>query len=582
MVSLPMTDSCRAVLQRPGDGAWTAFDHPARVLEAHDIGQVLQVLAEVEKAAAGGATAVGYLSYEAASAFDPALTTRAAAALPFAWFAVFGAEREIAVGDVAPERDEPRLDWKPSVDLTGYRRSIDRIHQWIAAGDTYQVNYTLRLRSPFSGSAADYFHALVRHGGSRYGAFLDTGRHVLCSLSPELFFRLDGDRLVTRPMKGTTERGRTTQEDTLRARELRDSVKNRAENVMIVDMMRNDLGRIARPGTVQVSELWEVERYPTLFQLTSTCRASTDASVSEVLAALFPSASITGAPKVRTMERIAELETTPRGIYTGAIGRIGPGRSACFNVAIRTVHIDRERRTAEYGTGGGIVWDSVAEDEYEEARTKALVVTSPPPEFALLETLRWSPREGYVLLERHLDRLFDSAAYFGRRVDRDLLMRQLEAAVRGKRRVQRVRLLVTRDGTLDVRADELIRKRRRWTVVLAREPIDSDDRFLFHKTTHRAVYDSARVASPDVDDVLLWNTRGEITESTVANVVVRRDGELVTPPVECGLLPGTARAELIERRRVREKIVLREELEDVQALYLVNSVRGWLPTVLKP
>ena len=254
------------------------------------------------------------------------------------------------------------------------------------------------------------------------------------------------DNAPTRPMKGTAPRGRNNTEDAALSEGLRQSAKDRAENVMIVDMMRNDLGRIARSGSVKVDHLWDIERYRTLFQMTSTCSAQTDASLGEILTALFPSASITGAPKVRTMELISSLESSPRGIYTGAIGRVGPGRQAEFNVAIRTIHIDHERRHAEYGTGGGIVWDSVAEEEYRECLTKALVVTAPAPDFSLLETLLWDPESGFALLDRHLNRLQDSAAYFDRPCDRTEVTRLLDEAAGGSTSPLRLRLLLDRHG----------------------------------------------------------------------------------------------------------------------------------------
>jgi len=580
MGNLSMRESPRAVLQQPRRSAWAAFERPVERLEAFDPGEIADLLMTVEAAAARGLTAVGFLSYEAAAAFDPALVTRPAGSLPLAWFALFETGRSVEIAPAEHGGRSVSLDWQPSIDVDAYRLGIDRIRGWIAAGDSYQVNYTWRLRAPFAGSASAYFERLALHGDSRYGAFIDTGRHALCSVSPELFFELQGDRLVTRPMKGTAERGRTTHEDAKIAEQLATSTKNRAENVMIVDMMRNDLGRIARPGTVDVSHLWQIERYATLFQMTSTCEASSDAPISEILSALFPSASITGAPKVRTMELIAELEDSPRGIYTGAIGRIGPGRNACFNVAIRTVHIDREVGGAEYGTGGGIVWDSVAEDEFDECRTKALVVTSPPPDFSLLETLRWDADNGFSLLERHLERLADSAAYFGRKLDLERLTAALEGLVDGWTMPQRVRLLVDNAGNIEVEVAPLPRGPRRWHLAVSPGPIDPGDRFLFHKTTLRAVYDAARASAPEADDVLLWNPDGELTESTLANLVVRRDGELLTPPVRCGLLPGTLRAELLARGRVREAVVRLEDLDRCDAVYLVNSVRGWIPSRL--
>lgn len=571
-----MRQSPHAVLQEPGRPDWVAFDRPVDVLSTRDPGAIRDLLTAVETAATGGLTAVGFLTYEAASAFDAALVTRPAGPLPLAWFALFEAGRSHERSAI--EADEsPPLAWRPSIDAASHRADIDRIHRWIAAGDTYQVNYTWRLRAPFQDSARGYFERLAHHGDSRYGAFIDTGRHAICSLSPELFFELSGERVRTRPMKGTARRGRTTREDDAISADLAASVKNRAENVMIVDMMRNDLGRIAQPGSVLVRRLWEIERYPTVFQLTSTCEAETRAPLGDILAALFPSASITGAPKVRTMELIAELETSPRGIYTGAIGSVGPGRRARFNVAIRTVHFDRQAGTAEYGTGGGIVWNSQADDEFAEGRAKALVVTAPSPRFDLLETLRWDPENGFSLLDRHLARLADSAIYFDRPLDLALVRSRLSTAVDGFATPRRVRLLVDAAGGIEVETASLPRGPRRWRLALAAAPVDPRDRFLFHKTTLRDTYRTARASAPEADDVLLWNPDGEITESTVANLVVRKGGELLTPPLHCGLLPGTLRAELLDRGRVREEVVHRDTLATCDAVFLVNSVRGWIP-----
>ena len=574
------------LLQTGGGDRWTAFAEPIEILIAHRVDDVPAVVEAAEQAAMDGLVACGFLSYEAAPAFDSALLTRSHGDLPLAWFALFEADRRQDVRSLlsdAPSTVAAATPiWKPSIDYSEYARAIARIHDWIAAGDTYQVNYTLRLRAPFGGDAAAYFADLAgrhRHG---HAAWIDTGRHAICSLSPELFFRLDGDHLSARPMKGTAPRGRTTAEDDEISQRLRHSSKDRAENVMIVDMVRNDLGRVARPGSVRVSSLWEVERYPTLFQMTSTCEAETGAPLTDILAALFPSASITGAPKIRTMQLITELEDSPRGIYTGAIGRIGPGRRASFNVAIRTVHIDRESGSAEYGTGGGIVWDSVAEREYDECLTKALVVTSAEPEFALLETLHWDPDGGFDLLDRHLERLLDSADYFGRPVDAEAVRRRLRTAVEGLTAPQRVRLLIDEDGSIEVETGLLERLTEPRSLVLAPLPVDATDPFLHHKTTHRGVYERAVSSAPPADDVLLWNTRGEITESTIANVVVELDGELLTPPLSSGLLAGTLRAELIAQGRIREGVILRQDLPRARALYLINSVRGRLEANLIP
>jgi len=351
---------------------------------------------------------------------------------------------------------------------------------------------------------------------------------------------------------------------------------------MIVDMVRNDMGRIAVVGSVDVTRLYDVERYPTVWQMTSTVQARTHASLPELMRALFPCASITGAPKPRTMQIIAELETTPRGVYTGAIGFMAPGPRAQFNVAIRTVVLDRATGQAEYGVGGGILWDSESAAEYEECRIKAQVLTRRSPDFALLETLLWTPEDGYFLLSRHLSRLRDSAEYFGIPLDLDRVRKLLDReASRFAGRPHRMRLLVAGDGLpvcecmpWPAPGDAAHDRNGPVRLRFAREPIDAADPFMFHKTTSRAVYEAARAGVTDADDVLLWNVRGEVTETSIANIVVAVDNTLVTPPVSCGLLAGTFRAWLLERHEVEERVIMRSDLTPETRMYVVNSVRG--------
>ena len=508
------------------------LDSPIEILQASALAEVGPVLDRAEAAARSGRIAAGFVAYEAAPAFDPAFKVRPPTDLPLAWFGVFEHSQILgsnALGVTKP----PRLHWEPSISLDRYRRTVARIHDHIAHGDSYQVNFTLRLKADFEGDPWALFTSLCRGQRSECCAFVDTGSWVLCSASPELFFELEGDRIHSRPMKGTAPRGKSADEDASQASWLQQSAKNRAENVMIVDMVRNDLGRIAAAESVRVGGLCQLERYPSVFQLTSTVEARTTASLNDIFAALFPCASITGAPKVRATEIIAALEDRPRGIYTGAIGIIGPGRRARFNVAIRTAQIHPGMGCAEYGTGGGIVWDSVADDEWHECRTKALILQPPAPEFDLLETLRWEPEAGFRLLRRHLDRLTASADYFDFALDLAHLTEALELEARAlPPRAHRLRLQLSADGMIAIEATPITEERRRWRLAIASHPVDSENRFLYHKTTHRQVYEARRRAFPDHDDVLLWNQEGEVTESTVANVVVRIRGTALHPTGE--------------------------------------------------
>jgi len=420
---------------------------------------------------------------------------------------------------------------------------------------------------------------------TRYAAYIDAGSFALCSASPELFFNLDGHDLTLRPMKGTAARGITLSEDKSQAEWLYHSIKNRAENVMIVDMIRNDAGRIAETGSVHVPGLFTIEKYPTVWQMTSEVAARTGVSLCDIMAALFPCASITGAPKPSTMKIIAELETTPRHAYTGCIGFIAPGRRAQFSIGIRTVIIDRETDQAEYGVGGGIVWDSDIRDEYEECRVKASLLSEKRPDFSLLETLLWAPDSGYFLSDYHIRRLKDSAEYFDFPVSEESVREKLGEVSNSFSRdtFYKVRLLVSRDGSIDCESVPVeLTQSEPVRVQLSSEAINSDNPFLYHKTTFRQVYETAMKNCPACDDVILYNERGEVTETTIANIVVQCNGKRITPPVRCGLLGGTFRSWLLDQGEVEEGVVTIDMLRRSERIYLINSVRKWREAFLQP
>jgi para-aminobenzoate synthetase/4-amino-4-deoxychorismate lyase len=470
--------------------------------------------------------------------------------------------------------------WTCDTGEADYREAIRRIKDYIREGDTYQVNYTVRLRSRFTGEPYSLFRQLVLAQQARCAVYVHTDGLAICSASPELFVERDGRRIVSRPMKGTAARGLTSAGDRLVATALAACEKNRAENVMITDMIRNDIGRIAVPGSVQVSRLFEVETYPTLHQMVSTVEAVTDADLSGTLTALFPCASITGAPKVRTMQIIRELERSPRGVYTGMCGYWMPGDRARFNVAIRTVVIDRRTGAAEYGTGGGIVWDSTHESEYRECFTKARILTRPlPPAFQILETLLHDPVDGWFLLEAHVRRAAGSAAYFGYPFSDAAMRTALDACVAGQPSGQslKVRWLLSADGRMHTEAAMLTGNGEPWTVGIALNACHHDDVFLYHKTTNRHVYDEALRRCPGCSDVILVNEQGFVTESCYANVVLETHGNRVTPPVSDGLLNGTFREHLIARGELHEQPVTVDMLQRADRLWLINSVRKWIP-----
>jgi len=568
-------DVRRALLQYPlgGDRQWVAFDAPIDTILADELRDVPDAMRAAERAAADGHWVVGMVSYDAGPAFDEAIRSARVRRVPLVSFGVFDAPlpatRPAASGGyhVGP--------WVPNRSHPAYLTSIRTIRELIAAGETYQVNHTLRLRSPFSGDPLGLFADLVRAQRADHAAYLDLGDRAVCSASPELFVRKQGRRIVSKPMKGTIGRHPDPEWDALAAQHLSRSEKDLAENTMIVDMVRNDLGRIADPGSVRVTALHTVETYPTVHTMTSTVAADTDVGLCEVFDALFPGASITGAPKVRTSEIIEALEGDGRGVYTGAIGAVAPDGSMEFNIAIRTVWVDRERGQAEYGVGGGIVWDSDPHEEWREVEHKSRVLGRARSDFRLLETMAWRPGTGIDRRARHLARLATSADHFDIGLDLAALEELLDGvAADGPRRL---RLLVAPNGHAELQVLDLPDiGSEPWRVPLDTEPVPSEHEFLFHKTTVREVYDNAGHRFPDAPDVLLWNEVGELTETTIGNLVLELDGRLLTPPVSCGLLPGTFRAHLLDEGTITEQVLRREDLARATAAWMVNAVRGWV------
>ncbi len=568
-------DDIAAAVQTGEANGWLVFTRPASTIEAWTAADVTPAIHRGERAARDGAYVVGALAYEAGAAFGFSAHAPLPG-LPLAQFTVFPPERVARLADVPAGEPYAIGDLEPSIGRADFRAVLDRIRGAIAAGDTYQVNYTFRLRGRLSGDPVGLLGDLVQAQRCRYGAFVRSGRYVIVSASPELFVARDGGRLVARPMKGTAPREPTSDGDRAARDALIASAKDRAENVMVVDMVRNDLGRIAQVGSVEVPALFTAEAYPNVWQLTSTVTARSEVSLADLLAAAFPSASVTGAPKVRTTEIIRALEPGPRGIYTGAVGVIEPGGRFRFNVAIRTALVDLASDRLEFGVGSGVVWDSDPDREYDESLLKGAVLGRRPEAFDLLETLRWTPQDGFALLDRHLARLAASAEYFAIPFDADRARAALSGAVSGATAPRRVRLLVSPGGAVRIESAALAPPPSGpLRLGFAADPIDPRDPFLCHKTTNRRVYDHARRA--DVDDVILWNPAGEATETTVGNLVVERRGRRVTPAVGCGLLPGTMRAELLVRGEIEEGHILVGELAEASCVWLINSVRGWQP-----
>jgi para-aminobenzoate synthetase / 4-amino-4-deoxychorismate lyase len=555
------------------------------VIRADTPEQVAGALAKVEQAVARGRHAAGFVSYEAASGLNPDLPVMDTGPLPLVWFGVF-AERIDCSGETIVDTTGDCQVSKPGLAIgdCDYIHAVDTIREAIARGETYQVNFTTRQRFSIDGDPFTLYRRMCRNQQAPFCAWLDIGTHRILSASPELFFALDGERLTMKPMKGTAPR-RPQADDDRRQREwLSASAKDRAENLMIVDLVRNDLARIAETGSVQVPALFDVETFPTVHQMTSTVTSQVrpEVGLSDIFRALFPCGSITGAPKRRTMAIIRELEGQPRGVYCGAIGYVSPGREAVFSVAIRTAVVDAVTGAAEIGIGSGITWDSDPAAELRECLDKGAFLTRDCSAFGLIESLRLDGH-GYLLLERHLQRMAGSAAYFGFSFDADALRERLYALAEGLTGAHKVRVLLAADGgmTLDTQPLATIDKAVPSAVIaVSRQRVDSSDPFRYHKTTRRELYDDQLRAHPGCYDCIFLNERDEVTEGSYNTVVIALGGELLTPALDCGLLPGVLREELLEVGAVREAILTLDDLRSADTIWLVNSVRGWRECLL--
>lgn len=560
-----------ALIRYGDDRAWRRFDEPVDTVTVWDLEDVLPALARAEQETREGRWVVGLLSYDAGPAFDPAVVSQRDQETPLLAYGIF----DSASASPGP-RDAPFQisEWTPDQSEEEYAEAIAAVREYIRAGETYQVNYTVRRNATFWGSAEGLFASLSRAQKAKHDAFLHLGSHALCSASPELFFTRAGSILSSRPMKGTRPRHFDPELDAALEEDLRTSLKDRAENVMIVDMVRNDLGRIALVGSVNVPQLLEVEHYPTVHTMTSTVDARSEVGLVGALQALYPIASITGAPKYRTTEIIAELEHSARGAYCGSVFALSPDGRWEFNVVIRSVWLDLERGQGTYGVGGGIVWDSRAKDEWEEAEHKSRVLARAGKPLALLETMAWTPDGGVTLRQRHINRLLRSGDHFGIHVDMDEVMTLLNT-VRSDTPVK-LRLLIDAAGVPSLQVGPMPPETGEPRLLpLDTEPVDPYDEFLVHKTTTRTRYDQALQRFPDAPDVILWNRRGELTETCIANLVLEFDGELLTPDISSGLLAGTLREELLDRKQVTERVLTVDDLGRADKVWAINSVRGW-------
>jgi para-aminobenzoate synthetase / 4-amino-4-deoxychorismate lyase len=570
------------VLLEGGAGAGLLFDAPEAIVAARTPAEILPAL---ERLRSLGGHCAGFLSYEAGHALEPKLAPRAAPAPdeepPLLWFGLFGPPSEVRLDAWLPD---PASAWagapRPLAARAEHEDAVARVKAHIEAGDIYQANLTFQAEVKTAGHPLALYAAVRRRARAGHGGIVFTGAHWLLSFSPELFFRLERGRIVTRPMKGTARRGADPASDAAAAAGLRADPKQRAENLMIVDLLRNDLSRVSRPGTVEVPRLFDVETYPTVHQMTSTVAAELEPGLGtvDVLRAIFPCGSITGAPKIRAMEIIGEVETGRRGVYTGAIGRLAPDGGAEFNVAIRTLVMKEGETRARLGLGSGIVADSEAGDEWRECLAKGGFVGD-QRRFELFETMHFDPRAGLPDLERHLARMKDSAEALDFAYDRHAARNELQAATFRLREPAKVRLLLSRGGAMAIEVRPLPpAPKEPVEVALAPLPVPAEDFRLRHKTSDRAFYDEAREAA-GAFEILFTDEAGFLTEGSFTSLFVERKGRLLTPPLSRGLLPGVLRARLIEEGRAEEADLVPADL--VHGFHVGNAVRGLIQAVIR-
>lgn len=571
---------------RPRLGSATSylFQNPHRTLSATNADELETLFVAIEKALAEGLYLAGYFAYEAGFAFEPVLQKLLPTGKTLAWFGVYDAPEVFSPhAPDATSKELPDDVRVPEIALSlapaEYCEQVDSIRRLIESGDTYQANLTTEARWSTEDSALRLYNWMVREQPVEFAALLNLGDlgHIL-SVSPELFFERTGDRITTRPMKGTAPRGMDAEEDTAQAAWLAADEKNRSENLMIVDLLRNDLNRICTAGSVTAEKLFEIERFPTLFQMTSTVSGTLQPGIDyrKILHGLFPSGSIVGAPKIRTMQILHDLEQRQRGIYTGAIGFFAPGQRAVFSVAIRTLTL--RNHEARIGVGSGIVYDSKATSEYQECLTKIAFLTRKTPQFDLLETLLWQDGR-FEQIAEHLTRMATSAEYFNFTVD----AAQIEGALHQASRAfdcsarLRVRLTVTRNGVATVTSQPISAPSvEAVNLLLHPQRTNAADVFLRHKTTYRPLYEAALPLAQSLHcaDALFLNTVGEITEGAIHSIFVLRDGVWSTPPLSSGVLPGIARARLLARPYVVATSLTFDDALIVDAITICNSVRG--------
>ncbi|RKY39828.1 MAG: aminodeoxychorismate synthase component I [Candidatus Omnitrophota bacterium] len=567
------------------------FTHPVYILCCYSSEEVRESFRQLERFLDAHYYLAGFLSYELGYVFQ-GIGRIQRCTFPLLWFGVFSSpiifdhrqNRFLDAKMQSPARVRKKAyqikNLRLNINKELYLSAIERIKEFLRQGETYEVNYTMKYKFDLNGSVYQLYSDLHNSQSVSYSGFIKAKDFKILTFSPELFFRKRGRRITVRPMKGTTPRAESTRAEEMNKRLLFSDEKNRAENLMIVDLLRNDLGRISEIGSVQVKEMFTVERYETLFQMTSTIegRLRKDVDFYQIFASLFPSGSVTGAPKIRTMEIIKELERERRQIYTGAIGFIKPCRDAVFNVAIRTILLQKEK--GEMGVGSGIVYDSEPEKEYEECRLKADFLSEAGREFQLIETILYS-KGRFFLLTLHLQRLRESAEFFDFCYNERWIKEKLYQ-IRERLRFAlsyRVRLLLFKNGDVSITYQPIsaLGADKERFIALSKERVRSEDIFLYHKTTRRWLYEREyqRYKRLGFYDVIFRNEKDEITEGAISNLFVKLKGRYYTPPLSSGVLNGVYRRYLLGRRKdIQERVLRWEDIEKAEEVYLTNAVRG--------
>lgn len=552
------------------------FTDPVEIITCRKPADLQKCFQKMEDCRRKGYYLAGFFAYELGYFLEETLNKYCPEyAYPLLWFGAFKKPARRLLHDRQFETgafylSEPQL----AAGYRQYEKALRKIKTRIARGETYQINYTSRYDFTFTGSIFAFYESLKKHQQVSYSALIRYQGSTIISLSPELFFRVDAKRnIIVKPMKGTAPHGAS-------ARWLSQDMKNTSENVMIVDLLRNDLGRICLPGSVKVKKLFEVEKYETLLQMTSTVtgRLQPGIKIADMIKSLFPCGSVTGAPKIQSMKIISDLEDGPRNIYTGAIGYFAPDGQAVFNVAIRTIDLQQRanhKYQARMGIGGGIVNDSQPKEEYAECRLKGQFLINAMPPFALIETMLLASGK-IKYLNRHLKRLKTSANFFSIPCPLDKIKAALNAHAEKLTGHVRLRLLLRSGGFTIEHRPVTARPEPLPLVAVSRFKTNSEDPFLYHKTKHRKLYDEEfkKYSTQGYFDVLFCNEKDEMTEGAISNIFTRRRGRWYTPPLDCGLLNGIARQIMIKKYDAREKILYVKDLRSADEIVLTNSVRG--------